>query len=1072
MSVSSSFIHRPIATSLLGVAVMLGGFLGYWWLPVSALPQVDFPTIQVTTQLPGANPDTIAALVTAPLERQFGQIPALQTMTSSSSFGISQVTLQFDLNRDIDAAAQDVQSAINAAASTLPRNLPYPPLYWKVNPADAPIITLALTSQTIDLRALSDMADTIMAPRLSEVTGVGHVSVQGGIRPAIRIQADLSRLAAYGVALEDLRTAIVGANVAGPKGSLDGAHQSYTIAANDQITTVQTYRDIVVAFRNGAPVKISDVADVLDGLENTKVGAWYRGQPSIVVDVQRQTGANVIETVQRIHAELPRLRRAMPAGANLIVVNDRTTTIRASIRDVQFTLVLSIALVVLVVLIFLRTIRATIIAGVALPLSLIATFGVMWFCGFSLDNLSLMALTIGTGFVVDDAIVMIENIVRHMENGEGALDAALRGAREIGFTVISLTLSLIAVFIPLLFMTGLVGRMFREFALTLTIAVVASAIVSLTLTPMMCARLLRHVGDSRGPSNAFTVRFHELTERTIEAYRRSLEWVLRRQRETLIVTLVTLVATILLYITIPKGFLPLQDTGLITAVTEAGTDVSFAEMQRRQRVVEDAIKSDPDVTGVVSVIGVSPINATPNAGRLTITLKPRDDRKAHVDEIVARLKQTVANVPGMTVYFQATQDIQISTRASRAQYQYTLMSTDRDEVVEWADKLVRLLRSNPTFQEVASEAQEGGPRVQVDVDREQAGRLGVSMQSVTDTLNDAFGQRQISTIYGQANQYRVILEAQPRYQQDPNALRKLYVTGASTSTGTAATVANTASGNTNTNTTATPSAVTSSNQVPLSAFARFVPTSAPLAIAHQEQFPSITISFDLAPGYALSDAVKVIRSVEQEIGMQSSVTGNYSGDASEFAKSLAGEPWLILAAIIAIYIVLGVLYESFIHPLTILSTLPSAGVGALLALMLFGYDLSVIALIGIVLLMGIVKKNAILMIDFAIDAERHQGLSPEESIVQAALLRFRPIMMTTLAALFGALPLALEAGTGSELRNPLGITIVGGLLLSQLLTLYTTPVIYLYMERLRARVAPAVTPAVPSARPRPAQGRP
>jgi multidrug efflux pump len=1071
MSVSSPFIHRPIATSLLGVAVMLGGFLGYWWLPVSALPQVDFPTIQVTTQLPGANPDTIAALVTAPLERQFGQIPALQTMTSSSSFGISQVTLQFDLNRDIDAAAQDVQSAINAAASTLPRNLPYPPLYSKVNPADAPIITLALTSQTIDLRALSDMADTIMAPRLSEVTGVGHVSVQGGIRPAIRIQADLSRLAAYGVALEDLRTAIVGANVAGPKGSLDGAHQSYTIAANDQITTVQTYRDIVVAFRNGAPVKISDVADVLDGLENTKVGAWYRGQPSIVVDVQRQPGANVIETVQRIHAELPRLRRAMPAGANLTVVNDRTTTIRASIRDVQFTLVLSIALVVLVVLIFLRTIRATIIAGVALPLSLIATFGVMWFCGFSLDNLSLMALTIGTGFVVDDAIVMIENIVRHMENGEGALDAALRGAREIGFTVISLTLSLIAVFIPLLFMTGLVGRMFREFALTLTIAVVASAIVSLTLTPMMCARLLRHVGDSRGPSNAFTVRFHELTERTIEAYRRSLEWVLRRQRETLIVTLVTLVATILLYITIPKGFLPLQDTGLITAVTEAGTDVSFAEMQRRQRVVEDAIKSDPDVTGVVSVIGVSPINATPNAGRLAITLKPRDDRKAHVDEIVVRLKQTVANVPGMTVYFQATQDIQISTRASRAQYQYTLMSTDRDEVVEWADKLVRRLRSNPTFQEVASEAQEGGPRVQVDVDREQAGRLGVSMQSVTDTLNDAFSQRQISTIYGQANQYRVILEAQPRYQQDPNALNRIYVTGASTSTGTAATVANTATGNTNTNTTATPNAVTSNNQVPLSAFARFVPTSAPLAIAHQEQFPSVTISFDLAPGYALSDAVKVIRSVEREIGMPSSVTGNYSGDASEFAKSLAGEPWLSLAAIIAIYIVLGVLYESFIHPLTILSTLPSAGVGALLALMLFGYDLSVIALIGIVLLMGIVKKNAILMIDFAIEAERHQGLSPEESIVKAALLRFRPIMMTTLAALFGALPLALEGGTGSELRNPLGITIIGGLLLSQLLTLYTTPVIYLYMERLRARLAPAPTPAAPATRPRTARGR-
>ena len=748
---------------------------------------------------------------------------------------------------------------------------------------------------------------------------------------------------------------------------------------------------------------------------------------------------------------------------------NRTTTMRASIHDVQFTLVLSIALVVLVVLIFLRTIRATIIAGVALPLSLIATFGVMWFCGFSLDNLSLMALTIGTGFVVDDAIVMIENIVRHMEDGEGPLDAALKGARQIGFTVISLTLSLIAVFIPLLFMTGLVGRMFREFALTLTIAVVTSAIVSLTLTPMMCARLLRHVGE-REPSTV-TRRFNVLIDRSVEFYHSSLLWVLRRQPETLAVTLATLAATILLYVAVPKGFLPLQDTGLITAVTEAGTDVSFIEMQRRQRLVEDAIRADPDVTGVVSVIGVSPINATPNAGRLAISLKPRDERRAHIDEIVARLKRTVAGVAGMTVYFQATQDIQISTRVSRAQYQYTLVSTDRDEVIEWADKLVRGLRGNPALREVASEAQEGGPRVRVDVDREQAGRLGVSMQSVTDTLNDAFGQRQISTIYGQANQYRVILEAQPRYQQDPNALTKLYVTGASTSTGTAVTVGNTATGTTNTNTTATPNAVTVSNQVPLSSFASFVPTSAPLAIAHQEQFPSVTISFDLNDGYALSDAVAAIRTVQREIGMPSSVTGSYSGDTAEFDKALAGEPWLILAAVIAIYIVLGVLYESFIHPLTILSTLPSAGVGALLALMLFGYDLSVIALIGIVLLMGIVKKNAILMIDFAIEAERSQGLSPEQSIVQAAMLRFRPIMMTTLAALFGALPLALEGGTGSELRNPLGITIVGGLLLSQLLTLYTTPVIYLYMERLRARLTPAAPPATPRAT-RPARSRP
>ena len=1061
MSVSSPFIHRPIATSLLGIAVMLGGALGYWWLPVSALPQVDFPTIQVTTQLPGASPDTIASLVTAPLERQFGQIPALQTMTSASSFGISQVTLQFDLNRDIDAAAQDVQSAINAAGSTLPRNLPYPPLYSKVNPADAPIITLALTSQTIDLRTLSDMADTIMAPRLSEVTGVGHVSVQGGIRPAIRIQADLSRLAAYGLALEDLRTAIVSANVAGAKGSLDGAHQSYTIAANDQITAAATYKSVVVAFRNGAPVKISDVAEVIDGLENTKVGASYKGTPAIVVDVQRQPGANVIETVERVRAELPRLRRAMPAGAKLTIVNDRTTTIRASIHDVQFTLMLSVVLVVLVVLIFLRSVRATIIAGVALPLSLIATFGVMWFAGSSLDNLSLMALTIGTGFVVDDAIVMIENIVRHMESGEKPLDAALRGASEIGFTVISLTLSLIAVFIPLLFMTGLVGRMFREFALTLTIAVVASAIVSLTLTPMMCGRLLRH---SSGGDNALSRRFSGLIERTVAAYHQSLLWVLRRQRETLIVTLVTLAATIFLYVVMPKGFLPLQDTGLITAVTEASTDVSFNEMQHRQNEIEAIIRTDPDVTGVVSVIGVSPLNATPNAGRLAITLKPRDTRSSRVDAIITRLKDAVAGIPGMNVYFQATQDIQISTRVSRAQYQYTLVGSDSAEVLEWADKLARKLRGNPALSEVASEAQEGGPRVNVDVDREQAGRLGVSMQSITDTLNDAFGQRQISTIYGQANQYRVILEAQPRYQQDPGSLSKLYVTGASTSTGTAATAGNTATSSTNTNITATPNTVTSSNQVPLAAFARFVNSSAPLVIAHQEQFPSVTISFDLSDGYALSDAVKAISAAQQQIGMPSSVTGSYSGDAAEFARSLTGEPWLILAAAIVIYIVLGVLYESFIHPLTILSTLPSAGVGALLALMLFGYDLSVIALIGIVLLMGIVKKNAILMIDFAIEAERHQGLSPEESIVQAALLRFRPIMMTTLAALFGALPLALESGTGSELRNPLGITIVGGLLLSQLLTLYTTPVIYLYMERLRARLT-----APGEARPHPAE---
>jgi len=1029
MSVSTPFIHRPIATSLLGVAVMLGGWLGYWWLPVSSLPQVDFPTIQVTTQLPGSSADVTASLLTAPLERQFGQIPALTLMTSASSYGISQITLQFDLNRDIDGAAQDVQAAINAAGSTLPKNLPYPPVYSKVNPADAPIITLALTSQTIALRELSNFADTLLAQRLSQLSGVGHVSVEGGIRPAVRIQADFARLASYGLGMEDLRGAIGLANVAGPKGSFDGAQQSYTIATNDQISAAEAYKSVVVAYRNGAPVRLSDVAQVVDGLENMKVGGWLQGVPAVIIDVQRQPGANVIETVRLVQAELPRLQRAMPADAHLTVVHDRTGTIRASIRDVQFTLVLAVGLVVLVVLVFLRTIRATIIAGVALPLSLIATFGVMWFCGFSLDNLSLMALTIGTGFVVDDAIVMIENIVRHMEEGESALDAALRGAREIGFTVISLTVSLIAVFIPLLFMTGLVGRMFREFALTLTIAVVTSMVVSLTLTPMMCSRLLRH---DPGDGNRVTRAFNRLVDRTIEGYRRSLEWVLRHQTMTMVTTAATLVATIWLYVIIPKGFLPTQDTGLISAVTEAGPEVSFAEMQRLQARIVDVVKQDPDVTGAISVIGVSPINPTPNAGHLAITLKPRDERRAFVTAVVDRLRAAVAAVSGVVVYFQPVQDIQISTRSSRAQYQYTLTGTDPDDVNKWSTRLVEHLRGDPALREVASEAQEGGLRAFIRVDREAAGRLGVSMQVVNDTLNDAFAQRQVSTIYGQANQYRVILEAMPQYQRDPTSLSKLYVSS------------------------------TNGAQVPLSAFTRFDSTAAPLAISHQAQFPAVTISFNLAPGRSLSDAVVAVADAERAIGMPPTVLGSYSGDAAEFDKSLAGQPWLILAAAVTIYIVLGVLYESFIHPFTILTTLPSAGVGALLALMLCGLDLSLVGLIGIVLLMGIVKKNAIMMIDFALEAERNEGLSPRASIVKASLLRFRPIMMTTLAALFGALPLALESGTGSELRFPLGVTIIGGLLLSQLLTLYTTPVIYLAMERLKARLQRATRPTPPT----------
>jgi multidrug efflux pump len=1033
MSVSEPFIRRPIATSLLGVALLIGGVLGYWALPVSALPQVDFPTVQVTTQLPGASPDVIASLITAPLERQLGQIPSLSSMQSTSSFGVSQISLQFDLNRDIDGATQDVQAAINAAAGVLPKTLPYPPTYAKVNPADAPVLTLALRSDTVSLRTMSDLADTILAQRLSQISGVGRVSVLGGLKPAVRVQADLARLAAYGIAMEDLRNAIAGANVSGPKGSLDGAQQAYTIAANDQIAVADAYKPIIIAYRNGSPVTIGDVAIIVDGLENDRTGGWYQGTPAVIIDIQRQPGANVIDVVSQIRAEIPKLQRAIPAGVNLTVVSDRTVTIRASVHDVQFTLVLSVVLVTLVVLLFLRSLRATLIAGVALPLSLITSFGIMYFSGFSLDNLSLMALTIGTGFVVDDAIVMIENIVRHMENGESGMEASLRGAREIGFTVISLTVSLIAVFIPLLFMSGLVGRMFREFALTLTIAVVTSAIVSLTLTPMMCSRLLKHAGEEMAvPGLAAVSRF---IDRMVDFYHRTLLWVLQHQRATLVVTFATLASTLILYVVAPKGFLPLQDTASITAVTEAGADVSFAEMQSRQTQAADAIKADPDVTGVVSVIGAGSVNPTTNVGRLVMTLKPRGERRDDVSVVVTRLKELTASIPGMTIYFQPVQDVQISTQSSRSQYQYTLTGTDAALVAEWGNKLVAELRRDPLFRDVSSEAQEGGLRASLDINRQRAGQLGVSLQGVTDTLNDAFAQRQISTIYGQANQYRVVLEALPMYQRDPSILSKLYLPGALGA------------------------------QVPLSAVATLTRTTAPLAISHQAQFPAVSLSFNLAPGAALGDAVDAVKTIETRIGMPGSIVGIYAGDAAEFSKSLAGQPWLILAALVTIYIVLGVLYESYIHPITILSTLPSAGVGAILALMLFGQDLSVIGLIGIILLMGIVKKNAIMMIDFALEAERHQGMSAMDAIVQACLLRFRPIMMTTLAALFGALPLAVESGTGAELRFPLGISIIGGLLLSQLLTLYTTPVIYLALDRINRSIekeVPPVGPELPS----------
>ena len=1032
MSVSEPFIRRPIATSLLGVALMIGGALGYWALPVSALPQVDFPTVQVTTQLPGASPDVAASLITAPLERQLGQIPSLVSMNSTSSFGVSQISLQFDLNRDIDGATQDVQAAINAAAGVLPKNLPYPPTYAKVNPADAPVLTLAMTSDTSPLRAMSDLADTMMAQRLAQISGVGRVSILGGLKPAVRVQADLARLAAYGISMEDLRTAIAGANVSGPKGSLDGAQQSYTIAANDQIATAEAYKPIIIAYRNGSPVTIGDVAGIVDGLENEKTGAWYQGKPAVVIEIQRQPGANVIDVVRQIQAEIPKLQRAVPAGVNLHVVSDRTVTIRASVRDVQFTLVLSVFLVTMVVLIFLRSLRATLIAGVALPLSLITSFGVMYFAGFSLDNLSLMALTIGTGFVVDDAIVMIENIVRHMEDGEGVMEAALKGASEIGFTVISLTVSLIAVFIPLLFMSGLVGRMFREFALTLTIAVVTSAIVSLTLTPMMCSRLLKlHHEEMQVPGLATLSGW---IDRMVAFYERTLLVVLRHQRATLVVTFLTIIATLLLYVVAPKGFLPLQDTASITAVTEAGPEVSFADMKLRQTQVADAIRADPDIVGVVSVIGAGSVNPTTNVGRLVMTLKPRGDRKTDIAVVVDRLKQRVSGIPGMTVYFQAVQDVQISTRASRSQYQYTLTATDAAAVNEWSKKLVQEMRQDPLFRDVSSDGQEGGLRALVTVDRQRAGQLGVSVQAVNDTLNDAFAQRQISTIFGQANQYRVVLEALPEYQRDPSVLSKLYVPGSAGAAGA-------------------PTA-----QVPIDAVASVTRTTAPLSISHQSQFPAVSLSFNLAPGEALGNAVQRVTEIEKRIGMPGNIVGVYSGDAAEFSKSLSGQPWLILAALVTIYIVLGVLYEGYIHPITILSTLPSAGVGAILALILCGQDLSVIGLIGIILLMGIVKKNAIMMIDFALEAERHQGLSSYDAIVKACLLRFRPIMMTTLAALFGALPLALESGTGSELRFPLGVSIIGGLIVSQVLTLYTTPVIYLALDRINRKIEAAVPP--------------
>jgi multidrug efflux pump len=1016
---SRIFILQPVATTLLTVAVLLAGAVAYTQLPISALPQVDYPTIQVLTFYPGASPDVMASSVTSPLERQFGQLPGLKQMTSTSSFGASLITLQFTLEHPIDVAEQEVQAAINVAATYLPRDLPNPPIYSKVNPADTPILTLALTSDSLPLSRVEDLADTNLAQKISQLPGVGLVSISGGQRPAVRVQADPTALAAYGLGLEDLRTVLSQANVDQAKGNLEGPRQAFTIGANDQLLSSDEYKKIVVTYKNGAPVRLSDVANVIDGVENVKLAAWMNEKPAVIVNIQRQPGANIIAVVDRIKRLLPQLKASLPSSIEITTLTDRTTTIRASVEDVQFTLVLTIALVVMVMFLFLRSLSATVIPSVAVPISIVGTFGVMYLLGYSLDNLSLMALTISTGFVVDDAIVMIENIARYIEAGDSPLTAALKGSEQIGFTIVSLTVSLIAVLIPLLFMGDIVGRLFREFAVTLSVAILVSAVVSLTLTPMMCARILR------GGHDASRTRFYRVTERAftwmIDRYGTTLRWVLRHQPGTLVVTIATLVLTIVLYVVVPKGFFPVQDTGVILGVSEAPETVSFAAMAERQQALVRVILKDPDVASLSSFIGVDGTNMTPNSGRIQINLKPRDERHADATEIIRRLQPALHSVEGITLYMQPVQDLTVENRVSRTQYQYTLEDADARELSDWTPRLIARLKELPELRDVASDQQNGGLQAMLDIDRDTASRLGIVPQLIDDTLYDAFGQRQVSTIYTQLNQYHVVLEVLPAYQENPDALKSIYVKSASGA------------------------------QVPLSAFTRFVPGTTPLAVNHQGQFPSVTLSFNLAPGVALGHAVRAIKDAEQQIGLPASIRASFQGTAQAFQASLATQPLLILAALITVYIVLGVLYESYIHPVTILSTLPSAGVGAILALQLFRTHLDIIALIGIILLIGIVKKNAIMMIDFALEAEREEGKSPAEAIYQACLLRFRPIMMTTMAALLGGLPLALGTGTGSELRRPLGITIVGGLILSQVLTLYTTPVVYLYFDRLARR---------------------
>ena len=1021
MSPSRPFILRPVATTLLMVGVLLVGWVAFRQLPISALPQVDYPTIQVQTFYPGASPEVMASSVTAPLERQFGQIPGLNQMTSTSSFGSSLITLQFGLDLSIDVAEQGVQAAINGAANLLPQGLPNPPIYSKVNPADAPIMTLALTSTSLPLSKVEDLADTTLAQKISQLSGVGLVSISGGQRPAVRIQANPTALASNGLSLEDLRTALTQANVDQAKGTFDGPHQAYTIGANDQLISSDSYRPVIVAYRNGAPVRLTDVATVLDGVENVKQAAWANQNPAVILNIQRQPGANIIAVVDRVTKLLPQLKGALPAAVKVDILTDRTTTIRASVNDVQFTLVLTIGLVVMVIFLFLRSVRATVIPSVAVPLSLIGTFAVMYLLGYSLNNLSLMALTISTGFVVDDAIVMIENISRFIEAGDSPLQAALKGSEQIGFTIVSLTVSLIAVLIPLLFMGDVVGRLFREFAVTLAVTILVSAFVSLTLTPMMCAKLLRlHKKEQEG---WFYRKSEDVFNSVIAFYGRTLQFVLRFRTTTLLVTVATLVGTILLYIYVPKGFFPVQDTGVILGVSEAAQNISFAAMAQRQHALAGVILKDPAVQSLSSFIGIDGTNSTLNSGRIQINLKPLAQRKISASDVIRRLQPALAQVDGISLFLQPVQDLTVEDRVSRTQFQYSLEDVDPKELAYWTSRFMDKLKALPELRDVASDQLNQGLVAALTIDRDSASRLGILPADIDNTLYDAFGQRQVSTIFTQLNQYHVVMEVDPQFQQDPDSLKSIYVK--------------------------------SSNglQVPLSAFTRFEPDAAALALNHQGQFPVVTLSFNLAPNAALGDAVNAINRVKQDLNMPPSIQGTFQGTAAAFLNSLANEPILILAAVITVYIVLGVLYESYIHPITIISTLPSAGVGAILALLIFRTDFSVIALIGLILLIGIVKKNAIMMIDFALEAERKEGKAPLEAIYEACLLRFRPIMMTTMAALLGGLPLALGAGVGSELRRPLGITIVGGLILSQLLTLYTTPVVYLAFDWLAHRFA-------------------